>query len=99
MCTSLSAFGRHFSGMSDCNVSAEMYQRAAPRTTHLAGLLDRACPVHAEAILLPERALAEQVDLIVLEEGLLDKAVEHGEQLLVDGLDRLVRTVSVLYRS
>jgi hypothetical protein len=61
--------------------------------THLVGILNAARTVHTEAILLPERALAVEVDLVVLEERLGDEVVQRGEELLVDALDRLVCTV------
>lgn len=64
--------------------------------TYLDRLLDRTRPVHAEAIVPPERAFPVQVDLVVPEEGMGDEAMQCGKQVVVERLDSLVCAIGRL---
>lgn len=68
------------------------------KSAHLVGLLHRASTVHTQpAVVRPERALPEQVNFVVLEEGEGDKIVHSGEEFLVERLYCLIRAVCGLY--
>ena len=58
--------------------------------------LDSARAVHAAALLLPERALFVEVDLVVAKVARLDELVEPRREVLVDEFDRLKVAARVL---
>ena len=65
----------------------------------LVRLFDSAISVHAKGVLVPERTLAVEVDLVMSEERVVDETVYGREELVVEALDRLVGTMSRFYRS
>lgn len=67
--------------------------------THLVGSFYTTVSVHAKPILVPKRALSEQVDLVMSEEGELYELMQCRIQVFVECFDLLVRTVGRLYRS
>ena len=59
--------------------------------------LHAAIPVHAEGVLVPERAFLKEIDFEVAEERRLYELVERTEDAVVSLLNGFVEAASVLY--
>jgi hypothetical protein len=66
---------------------------------HLVCLLYTTSTIHAKAILVPERAFAIEIHLVVSEKGVLDEFLDGREEILVEQLDLFVLAVRRFYRS
>lgn len=72
------------------------YQRRAETVippAHLVCLLHATSTIHAKAILVPERAFAIEIHLVVPEKGVLDEFLDCREEILVEQLDLFVLAV------
>jgi hypothetical protein len=60
---------------------------------HLVCLLYATSTIHAKAILVPERAFAIEIHLVVSEKGVLDEFLNGREEILIEQLDLFVLAV------